>query len=357
MFIRFFFLFLYFPFIVYAELSRTDRILQQVLTNECIVNTKQINIPGYPNAFNPSLVPYKDGYLLSFRYVSSRPDTHKNGYRTDFSFIGLARMNKEFKINANTVQLLNIVSYSPNFSLTAEDARLIQIGDRIFIFFNDLPPLQTPGQFAMYLGEIVEDRDYFMLKERATALQYLGAKPIEKNWSPFTVGNKLYVTYLHEPRVILEIDINTGYCQEILRTYPNWKWNLGEIRGGTPALPIQDQLLTFFHSSFLAPTRKGRAYVMGAYAFDKEFPFSLRAMTPRPLGNLTDYMENNRSKVVFPGGMVLTEKFIHVVWGKSDREIAITTFDRAKLLASMIPISSVQPHSGSSSQVLNDPPQ
>lgn len=266
-------------------------------------------------------------------------------------------MNKEFKINEKTVQLLNVASHSPNFSLTAEDARLIQMGDRIFIFFNDLPPLQTPGQFAMYFGEIAENQGNFVLKARAKALQYLEAKHIEKNWSPFTVDNKLYVTYLHEPRIILEVDTNTGYCQEILRTDPNWKWNLGEIRGGTPALPIHNQFLTFFHSSFPVPTKKGRAYVMGAYTFDKESPFSLRAITPLPVGNLTDYTEDNDAKVVFPGGMILTEKLIHVVWGKSDRQVWVTTFDRAKLLSSLVPISSEQPHNGSLSQVPNDPPQ
>lgn len=74
---------------------------------------------------------------------------------------------------------------------------------------------------------------------------------------------------------------------------------------------------------------------MGAYTFDKDPPFSVRAMTPRPLGDLADYAQDNASKVVFPGGMVVQDRLIHVAWGKADKQMFITTFDRDKLLASM----------------------
>jgi predicted GH43/DUF377 family glycosyl hydrolase len=213
------------------------------------------------------------------------------------------------------------------------------VGNRIFIFFNDLPLLQTPGKVAMYFGELIEEQGMFILKGPAKLLNYPYAIQIEKNWSPFASADKLYVIYSGQPWVILEVDLNTGYCQEITRTDLAWNWNLGEIRGGTPAYLVKDTFLTFFHSSFPAKTSKGRAYVMGAYTFDKDPPFSVRTMIPRPLGDLTDYTQDNSSKVVFPGGMVVQDNFIHVAWGKADKQIFITTFDREKLLASMEPCS------------------
>ena len=76
---------------------------------------------------------------------------------------------------------------------------------------------------------------------------------------------------------------------------------------------------------------------MGAYTFDKDPPFSVRTVTSRPLGDLTDYTQENPLKVVFPGGMVVQEPLIHVAWGKADKQIFITTFDREKLLGSMEP--------------------
>ena len=76
---------------------------------------------------------------------------------------------------------------------------------------------------------------------------------------------------------------------------------------------------------------------MGAYTFDKEPPFSIRTMTSRPLGDLTDYTQDNAPKVVFPGGLVVQDHWIHVAWGKADKRIFITTFHRDKLFSSMTP--------------------
>lgn len=322
-----------------AQTNDMDQSFKGLLSNTSIVATKRIKIPGYPNAYNPSLIPYKEGYLLSFRFIGRFPETVKKSPRTNFSFIGVAMLDKKFNVQEETVQLLNIVSYSPQFSLTAEDGRLLKVGNQIFVFFNDLSLLQTKGQFAMYFGELIEEKGIFVLKEPAKLLNYPNAGSVEKNWSPFWLDGNLYLIYSDQPRIILEVDLHTGYCREVTRTDPNWNWRLGRIRGGTPAYLVKEQFLTFFHSSFPAKTSKGRAYVMGAYTFDKDPPFAVRSMTSAPLGNLADYTEENPSKVVFPAGMVVEERHIFVAWGKADKQIYITTFDREKLLASMHPCS------------------
>lgn len=74
---------------------------------------------------------------------------------------------------------------------------------------------------------------------------------------------------------------------------------------------------------------------MGAYTFEKDHPFSIQAYTTNPLGNIADYTEENSSRVIFPGGIVVEEDVIHVAWGKGDRRVLITTFDRETLLASL----------------------
>ena len=78
---------------------------------------------------------------------------------------------------------------------------------------------------------------------------------------------------------------------------------------------------------------------MGAYTFAKEPLFLIEAITPNPLGNTIDYTEENSSRVIFPGGLVIEEDVIHVAWGKGDRRVLITTFDREKLLASLKKLS------------------
>jgi predicted GH43/DUF377 family glycosyl hydrolase len=330
-------LFISLPLTLRAGSNEVDQFLKPLLSKASIVKTTQIKIPGYPNAYNPSLIPYKEGYLLSFRYTSRYPESVKIQSRSDASFVGLVRLDKKFRVSEKTVQLLNIMSHSPTFSLSAEDARLFKVGERIFIIFNDLPLLQTPGKFAMYLGELHEEQGKFVLKEASKPLRYAHAIHVEKNWSPFSIGDKLYLIYSDQPRVILEVDLNTGYCNEVSRTVSNGDWNLGEIRGGTPSYLVNDAFLTFFHSSFPAKISKGRAYVMGAYTFDKEPPFSIRSVTPGPLGDLTFYSEDNQPKVVFPAGLVIQDQLIHVSWGKADKQILITTFNKEKLLSSMRP--------------------
>lgn len=320
-------------FLLASTLSEIDSFFEQRLSGSAIVQSRQIKIPGYPHAYNPSLIPYKQGYLLSFRYTSGFPET-VNGHRKDASFIGIAKLDKKFKVSEKSIHLLHIQSYSSKLSLTTEDGRLVKVEDRIFLFFNDLPPNQSKG-FAMYFTELEEENGIFVLKEPAKLLNYPGAISIEKNWSPFFSEGQLYVIYSDQPRIILEVNIETGDCRQIPGGTPDWKWNLGQIRGGTPAYLVDGAFLTFFHSSFPANISKGRAYAMGAYLFDRYPPFSVRAVTPNPLGNLSDYTDDNSFKVIFPSGMVVNDDSILIAWGKGDRQIWITTFDKKKLFSSL----------------------
>lgn len=187
---------------MWAKKRKTEEFLRQVLSNTGIVQSRQIKIPFYSNAYNPSLIPYKNGYLLSFRSVCRWPSTMKHSLRSDISLIGLVRLDKNFKVAERSIQILNLVSHGPHFSLTAEDARLFFAKDRIFIFFNDLPFAGAPGQFAMYFGELIEDQGRFIFKDKAKPLNYFHAIGIEKNWSPFVYQDQLYVIYSDKPRII-----------------------------------------------------------------------------------------------------------------------------------------------------------
>ncbi len=321
-----------------VPIQDVDAFLKENLSDEGIESTVQLHIPGFPGAYNPSIIPYQDGYLLSFRAISRFPNRDKHPFRTDTSLIGIAKLNWKWKVSEKSVQLLPISSYSSKLSLTAEDARFIKIRDRIFLLFNDVSSAQDPG-YAMYLAELVEkEGGGFALKEPAKPLRYSKAISVEKNWSPFVLGDSLYVIYSDQPRVLLRIDPNTGFCQEVARSDPDYHWDFGRIRGGTPALPLDEKtFITFFHSVIPAKARKGCVYLLGAYTFQSSFPFSILNISPAPLGELTDYTQGNDFKVVFPCGLVVEEKRILVSWGKSDKEIFLTIFDRQKLLRSMNP--------------------
>jgi hypothetical protein len=116
----------------------------------------------------------------------------------------------------------------------------------------------------------------------------------QKNWTPFDfcprcvfdrgyvnvskskpyTANLLFAYSIQPHRIVEtypteapgEVDANTVFLTELL---PEFKWNWGEMRGGSPAQLVGDKYLSFFHSSGRLAHRKVITYVMGAYLFER----------------------------------------------------------------------------------------
>lgn len=316
--------------------------LENILSSESIIQTYEISIPDYHNPHNPSIIPYEDGYLLSFRSEYRFPQWAQDiRLLPTASFICLAHLDKQFRIKKNSLQFLEIRSYNEDFSLYAEDARLFVFQNRIFVLFNDFPAPLPEYVRQLYLAEITYENGKWVSKKRALPLILQNMNRIEKNWVPFCVDQSLYLIYGEDPHIILDCDISTGYCRKIDERRVDLNWAYGIIRGGTPALQVDHQFLTFFHSSIDLPDiYDRRLYFMGAYTFDLSFPFTIRSITSSPIGLVGDYKETSSSKktskkVVFPGGFVREGNQIHIAWGKDDKIVMITTLNLEKLLRSM----------------------
>lgn len=323
----------------YVEIDPQDA---QTLLSDAIVETKTIKIPGFRNAYNPSLVQNKGGYLLSFRVDSYSLVTyvqHLLNHRV--SFQGLVQLDRNLEV-AGRPQLIDVRSYDPKYRSVPQDGRLLGVGEKIYLFYNDNTTSVRSSQ-EMFIAEIVEEAGLFRFKEPAKHLTYSGSQQkVEKNWSPFAYEQKIYVVYRIQPHTILEIDLETGVCQEVAETKSALSWQFGEMRGGTPAYLVDGEYISFFHSSkkgFASnPDEKTRRiFFMGAYTFESSPPFSIKAMTPKPLGTVEYYRDDNSEKIVYPSGLVIEKDFIYVAWGKNDAQVCITLFDREKLLSLMHP--------------------
>ena len=288
--------------------------LLAISTKEGLLQTKKIEIPNYKRAYNPSIIAYKDGYLMTFRYATTIPNEYKES-RTEASFIGICRLDLDFNIDANTVELLKLITHRDTYSITAEDARIFSFQNRLFIIFNDKPKGGLTKGCQMYLAELFDTGSEIVAKQPALVLQSQNLSPLEKNWSPFVFQDNCFVIYSDNPRVIFKMDVDSGSCQEISRSEQTIPWNYGQIRGGSQAIQINNQFLTFFHSSTLTKRNK-RHYYMGAYTFEASYPFAISAISLEEIKLQENENDNEGKFVVFPGGILVNEKKRMLFGGK-----------------------------------------
>ena len=193
----------------------------------------------------------------------------------------------------------------------------------------------------------------------------------QKNWSPFEVTSAGSYTHEHKllfiqsitPHRIVEPEPtgskNHVYGQVVAETnYGNiknitdiWKW--GELRGGTPALFLEDSqfYLSFFHSSNDPPTTGDvlRTYVFGAYTFCSKPPYRILSMSSIPIthdsmfqGPWTNLPLSfyHIDYVSFPMSFIVDGDIIYLTYGKQDEDGWIAKVSKMGLLGSLTAVNS-----------------
>ncbi len=313
--------------------------------HDFVLETKQILIDEFPHAFNPSIVRWDGRFLLSFRNLP--PQECKMKFNSDLYLVWL---DEEFN-PVSKPQLLNIRLCNQRVPSRAEDARLVFIGKRLHIIYSDNADEKvTAGGFRMYSAELDHFGDYIVLQNQEKMSDWAGHQPErrEKNWVPFDYKGDLFLAYNVAPHYILRPIFGTEQCDLMAHTEVehNWKW--GSIRGGTPALKIEDEYLSFFHSQIKMSSvhSKGKEmlhYFMGAYTFSAQEPFEITKISPEPIRGKHFYHGKEYERywgsvrVVFPCGLMMDDHYIWVTYGRQDHELWIAKLDKKRLLASLTP--------------------
>lgn len=329
-------------------------------TSSFVLGTHRIEIPGHPDAFNPSIIRWRGSLLLSFRIIqNNNPPSENNLHSSSESNIGLVWLDNDFQPDSQP-QLLDLHDNKFNkFSISrSEDARLIAIDERLYVIYSDnTSEVLTEGGFRMHIAEIDFDGESFIIQHIECIKDFEGENPCrrEKNWIPFNYqGNLLFAYSLLPHRILYPYlypaqNIGSGVCETIANTRSNVSWDWGELRGGTPAILIDpDHYLAIFHSSMNMTTLHSDGedilhYFMGAYTFSSKPPFQITQASPEPIvGNgfyhgtvYKPYWKPVR--VVFPCGILDEDGYIWVTYGRQDHEIWIMKMDKAGLLASLKP--------------------
>jgi predicted GH43/DUF377 family glycosyl hydrolase len=292
-----------------------------------ILNYQTIDIPQSPLAYNPSIVKFQDGYILAFR---------QDDPLTACAALGLVVLDANFSPQGN-IHYLRIKE-----SISSEDPKLFFVQDKLFMSYSFLTKPLPNYDCCINLSEI-STKTFQILTQ--TNLKYNLARR-EKNWTPFTHDGDIYFVYKYNPFSILRLNKPiTGALSNVYSTEDKlftWETIWGELRGGTPAISVGDEYLSFFHSSFVS--RKTKWFVFGAITFDKNPPHGLKRISPYPILSKKMYQSSvnplcKNKKVVYPGGFVKGnfqgKEVFHIVCGENDAHIKLITIDAAKLMNSL----------------------
>jgi hypothetical protein len=307
-----------------------------------ILEEKQIVVPGYPDAFNPSIIRWEDGRLLmSFR--TRDPETKTA------NLVGFVFLNENYKA-VGQATLLTINGDFPLKVSKAQGLKLFKTRNIYMIAYNNIlntPDLETRRMIVAHLNF---NKGRFSIANPKYILSYEGDpwRWREKNWAPFDYKGNIHFSYTINPHKVFRLPRTSNDCITVANTDPEICWNWGEIRGGTPALRDGDQFLGFFHSwkdlrSVQSDNKKISHYFIGAYRFEASKFFPVTHISPEPIVGKTfyhapDYPTWKPLKVIYPGGFILSEDYVWLIYGRQDHECWVAKIDKAALISSLVPL-------------------
>ena len=309
-----------------------------------VLETKKIEIPGYPLAYNPSITRFRDSLLMSFRV--------RDAHGRSTMQIGLVWLDDDFQV-ASVPQILEIKDEYP---CKYQDPRLLTLNGDLFAVYSNAPEKGGGNREVrrVFAVKIDFDGTHFTagMPEYYSRFEGENRARSEKNWVPFDYQGNLLLAYSISPHRILQPQMGTGQCDTIAFTTGNIEWDWGHLRGGTPALAIGDEYLAFFHSSNYLTSVQSEGknithYYMGAYTFKANAPFDVTRLSPTPIVHESFYNGPAHHtwkpmRTVFPCGLVFDDRYIWVAYGKQDHEVWVVKFDKAGLLNSLVPVSSLE---------------
>ncbi|MFZ4773060.1 MAG: hypothetical protein ACOYK9_03615 [Chlamydiia bacterium] len=286
--------------------------LRLITTFESILSQCQVVAPPEKGLFiNGSFVEFEQKRWMALRKIEGRN-----------SFIHLAsELNGELREGVR----LDLGSAH------AEDPRLIVFKGQLVVVYNDLVgPLRR-----VHLAFLQKTDDRFAV-EKIQLLSLEGAmQDSEKNWVPFVYGSGLYFIYQTAPWTVLEWHPD-GLCT----LFAQKDFSLPNLRGGTPAVQIGDEYLSFFHirsgttRSYISWNRN--IYLMGAYTFDAKPPFFPKRVTVNPLSYPGAYsLLTNYRKTLYPAGLIEKSDSFLVSLGINDDRTEIVTLRKSDLFAAL----------------------
>lgn len=300
------------------------------MTQDYVLEVKQLHIPDYPTACNASIVRWQNRIVLSF-------DAYSIGKEDQPDLMGLVFLDKDF----NIISCPQILDVPKNLW---QDARLIVLKEDLYLVFNGA----INGDVRrMFIAQVEFNGIEFSIEFPRALLNFPGenSSQWERNWIPFVYNHSLLLATHLSPHRILRPILGSQTCEEVASSNFSSSWTWGVPKPGTAAYLDRNHYLAFFHSikvmsSIHSEGKPIQHYFMGAYTFEDHPPFRITAMSKEPIIGQHFYVgsEYNMCKpcrVVFPCGFIMDKQFIWVVFGRQDHEIWMTKLDKQGLYSRM----------------------
>ena len=178
------------------------------LAQDFILETKRIEFPDFPDAFNPSLIRWHGHLLMSFRCYN-----HANGSTNPFALVWL---DDDFN-PVSDPQVFELPFHNPVLPSKQQDPRLISIGGRLFAVYNNILESVTHREIRrMFVVELFYDGVKFSAGEPECLEDYEDKTDMryEKNWVPFDYQGELLLSYSLAPHRVLRPILGQGLARQ-----------------------------------------------------------------------------------------------------------------------------------------------
>lgn len=332
-------------FLFFCSFLFADKIdLEELSKNHIVLKTQKIEFPGFPQAFNPSFLKCEKGIVLVFR------DSPNRFWDPWLNHMHAVLLDEDLKPISEPELLITGLN-TPCVTSQAEDPRVFSFGNRMYLIYNDNVEVSRPwyrDRRDMYMAEMKFEKGHFSLEKPIKLVheeKYYHTL-WQKNWTPFEWNNSLLLAYAINPHEILYPNLEDGSCFSCYETCQDIQWDLGILRGSSPAILVDDEYLSFFHSGHMIESSVSDEqtlwhYFMGAYTFASSPPFQLTKISPEPI--VTDGFYTRSyfdKKVILPGGFFVDGPRIYLAYGKDDAEMWVAILDKEALLKSLVPLKS-----------------
>lgn len=232
------------------EWWRTESVLKNrsyYISKAPVLDCKELNIDtdkGW-SSFNPSIIPYEDGYIgtikcsnvaISDEGVYSRTEGDHFIYKNY-----LVRLDKEFNVLSSNLLSLNDEPIPSSYTEGVEDCRLFTHEGRIklgCVYFGN-------HRYNKYQTSIADLNVEELSIDNVEHIRSLSRDIVnEKNWLFFEDGDKLKVLHNYEP---FQLSYVEGDELEPLVEYTDESLNFSTLKGSAGPIVREDGLLFLLH--------------------------------------------------------------------------------------------------------------